>query len=242
MKIEVLYPEVCSLYGDLGNIKYLKESDDSIEIINTSLKETPKFTAEKIDLIYMGTATEEGIRLSVKALTPYKEKLKSLIDDGQLFLLTGNALDIFSEGVSADLCDDLPGLGIIPAKEKYKMLDRHNSFYVGSFNTGDEDIKVVGFRSLFGLSYLTKGNKTEGFFKTIRGIGRNEADLTEGYRINNLYATTLIGPLLILNPLLTRWLLKKMGSNNEPAFMEASMDSYNQRLKELENEHFNPIY
>ena len=25
MKIEVLYPEICNLYGDLGNIRYLSE-------------------------------------------------------------------------------------------------------------------------------------------------------------------------------------------------------------------------
>ena len=26
MKIEVLYPEICNLYGDLGNIRYLQIS------------------------------------------------------------------------------------------------------------------------------------------------------------------------------------------------------------------------
>ena len=27
MKIEVLFPEVCNLYGDLANIRYLKKSN-----------------------------------------------------------------------------------------------------------------------------------------------------------------------------------------------------------------------
>lgn len=26
MKIEVLFPEICNLYGELGNIKFLKKS------------------------------------------------------------------------------------------------------------------------------------------------------------------------------------------------------------------------
>ncbi len=41
MKVEVLYPEVCNLYGDLMNIEYLKRSAGDIEIIDTSLKSVP---------------------------------------------------------------------------------------------------------------------------------------------------------------------------------------------------------
>ena len=31
MKIEVLYPEICNLYGDLGNIRYLQKSRPELE-------------------------------------------------------------------------------------------------------------------------------------------------------------------------------------------------------------------
>ena len=38
MKIEVLFPEVANLYGDLSNIEYLKKClNNDVEIIETSL-------------------------------------------------------------------------------------------------------------------------------------------------------------------------------------------------------------
>ena len=95
MKVEVLYPEVCNLYGDLMNIEYLKRSAGDIEIIDTSLKSVPYFAGhDDVSLIYMGTMTERSQELVLKALSPYKERIVSLIDAGQLFLITGNALEL----------------------------------------------------------------------------------------------------------------------------------------------------
>ena len=42
MKIEVLYPELCNLYGDLYNAEYLARSAGA-EIVNTKLTEKPRF-------------------------------------------------------------------------------------------------------------------------------------------------------------------------------------------------------
>jgi len=47
MKIEVLYPEVGNLFGDLANISYLEKCVDA-KVIYTSLKDKPKFLTEKI--------------------------------------------------------------------------------------------------------------------------------------------------------------------------------------------------
>ena len=53
MKIEVLYPEIANLYGDLENIDYLKKSYPEIEISKTHLNDEPLFVSEKPDLVYM---------------------------------------------------------------------------------------------------------------------------------------------------------------------------------------------
>ena len=60
MKIEVLYPEIANLYGDLENIDYLKKSYPEIEISKTHLNDEPLFVSEKPDLVYMGTMTESA--------------------------------------------------------------------------------------------------------------------------------------------------------------------------------------
>jgi hypothetical protein len=41
MKIEVLFPEFCNLYGDMSNIEYLHKCIPEAEIIYTSIDEEP---------------------------------------------------------------------------------------------------------------------------------------------------------------------------------------------------------
>jgi len=243
MKIEVLFPEICNLYGDLANIRYLKESDPSIEIIETSLKDTPAFVSSKVDLIYMRTTTEAGLKLCYEALFPHRKKLLSLIDEGVFILLTGNAQDLFGNYITSDDGSEYRGLGIINCITKYQMMNRHNSFYIGDFNNGDETIQIVGFKSIFGHCYADNMGFTDGLlFDTKKGFGRNPSVKEEGFRINNLMSTTLTGPLLPLNPLFTRWLLKSLGSSCDPAYLESAMDAYKQRLLEFNNDHFDPNY
>ena len=38
MKIEILYPELCNLNGDMGNIRYLKKCVPEIEILETTIR------------------------------------------------------------------------------------------------------------------------------------------------------------------------------------------------------------
>jgi len=269
MNIEVLYPEVCNLYGDLGNIEYLKQTLENagveVNITNTSLKSVPAFVSEKMNLIYMGTTTEKGIELVINALRPYVDKLKSLIDEGQFILLTGNALDIFGTYIDSDTSPRIEGLDILKTHSEYHMLRRHNSFYLGNYNTdGTEGIKIVGFKSIFGHTYAddNDGDETntayaqQGWFNTLRGVGRNPGIvdnrgnrevkpeyLPEGFKVNNLYATYLLGPLLPLNPLLTKWLIKQLLCiDAEPAYFETAMKAYEERIKDFTNEHLNPIY
>ena len=58
MRIEILFPEFCNLYGDLANMKYLGLCLPNAEFVETPLSETPLFVREKVDMIYMGPMTE----------------------------------------------------------------------------------------------------------------------------------------------------------------------------------------
>ena len=58
MKIEILFPEYCNLFGDYGNIMYLKACLPDAEFIETSLNSEPVFATEVPNLIYMGPMTE----------------------------------------------------------------------------------------------------------------------------------------------------------------------------------------
>ena len=51
MKIEILYKDVCNLYGDYYNHIYLERCFKNATIYETTLNETPQFIEEDIDLI-----------------------------------------------------------------------------------------------------------------------------------------------------------------------------------------------
>lgn len=232
MKIEMLYPEVCNLYGDLMNIEYLKRSSiasgrEDFEIIETSLKSEPYFVKnDDVSLIYMGTMTEHTQELVLKALMPYRDRIADLIDKGQLFLLTGNAFEIFGEYIECDDKSRIDCLGLFKTHAVRRMLQRYNSLYVGKFGEMD----IVGFKSQFTHSYGT----FDGLFSTVRGDGLSPETKEEGIHKNNFIGTYLIGPLLVLNPPFTKYILEKMGVENPTVcYEESSMDVYSHRLLEF---------
>ncbi len=230
MKIEVLYPEICNLYGDLANIEYLRRSCPEIEVVNTSLKKTPLFAAEEPALIYMGSTSERGQELVISALTPYRERICELIEGGTPFLVTGNALEIFIKSIENEDGSSISALGIFDFTAKRKMLNRYNSLYLGKFGEMD----IVGFKSQFSHSY---GDNSEKFFiETERGDGLNEGIKFEGIKKNNFMSTYVIGPLVVLNPPFAKYLLELIGaSSTELAFESAAYDVYNLRLAEFKN-------
>ena len=237
MKAEVLFPEVGNLSGDLMNIRYLKQCCNALEIVETDLKSRPAFLDEEVALVYMGTATETGLALAAEALRPYRGEIRAKIDAGQLMLLTGNAQEVFGNYIDRDQAERIEGLGILPIHAEYHMMQRHNSFFLGTFG----ETKIVGFKSLFGHTY--PDGECEALFHTLRGVGRSGGSEDEGYRMNNLLATALTGPLLVLNPPFTKALLRMMGAEDDAlAFEEAAMEAYRVRVAEFSDEHRDPIY
>ncbi len=232
MIVEVLFPEVCNLYGDLMNIEYLKRSAtasgrEDFEVIETSLKSVPQFVGrDDITLVYMGTMTENTQELVLKILSPYKQRIQELIDKGQLFLFTGNSFELFGEFIECDDGKKIDCMGLFNIHAVRKMLNRYNSLYVGKFG----DIDIVGFKSQFTHSY----GEFEGLFDTVRGDGLSPETKEEGIRKNNFMGTYIIGPLLVLNPPFTKYLLTKMGVENPSVcYEESSMDVYSHRLEEF---------
>ena len=59
IKVEILFPEFCNLFGDMYNMKYLKMCLPNAEFIETALDEIPAFVNEDVNLIYLGPMTEK---------------------------------------------------------------------------------------------------------------------------------------------------------------------------------------
>lgn len=229
LKIEVLFPEFCNLYGDISNIKYLKKCLPNAKFYETAFDEELIFTKEKVNFIYLGPMTEKMQEKVINKLKPYKERIKELIDENVVFLVTGNAVEIFGKYIENEDGTKIEALDIFNIYAKRDMLHRHNSIFIGNW----EDIKVVGFKSQFTFAY--GNNENDYFAKVEKGIGLNKESKLEGIQKNNFIGTYLLGPILILNPMFTKKIIEKMGIEDvKLAFEEDTIAAYNQRLSEFE--------
>lgn len=253
--LEYLYPEISNLYGDPFNIKYLVkclEVNNATAVLKEdSLNEAPYFKDGVPDLIYMGPMTEHSQELAIERLMPYRERIIELIKSDVVFLITGNALEIFGQGIECEDGRFIKGLDIFPFTGKRKMFDRYNSLFLGEF----EGIKVVGNKSQFSHGYKDSsvtcseaggplsGNSengrylsADGFIRVIRGDGLCPGESYEGIRNHNFFATYLLGPLLPLNPALTAYFLKLLKIDDPvTAFEKEAVKAYEIRLAEFEN-------
>ena len=230
MVIEILFQEVCGLYGDSQNPVYLQKTLPDAEFIFTALTDTPYFVDHTPDMIYIGCMSESIQRRVISKLLPFKDRIQNLVEQGVVFLATGNAGEIFAkqidyvtEGITTE------GLGLFDLQVKTDYFKRYNGKVLGKLN----DIDVVGFRSQFSFLY---GDNSNGFFLACdRGCGINKQSALEGMRKNNLICTQLLGPILPLNPLLCEHLIELTGNTAEAAFRTAAMNAYHARLQEFRN-------
>lgn len=98
MTVEILYPELCNLYGDRGNIDYLRRCLPA-DYHQTHIGDEPWFVQHEVDLIYLCSMTERSQERVIRALTPYRERLAELMAAGKHFLLTGNAMEVFGKTI-----------------------------------------------------------------------------------------------------------------------------------------------
>ena len=228
MKIEILFPELCNLFGDSATVEFLKQTLPEAEFIETHLNDELRFLSEKMNLVYMGPMTENTQELIIEKFRPLKDKIMAEIENDTVFFFTGNALEVMGDYILTDEGEKIPALGLFRYYAQRDMFHRHNSAFLGVF----EGKEVMGFKSQFTTCYPE--NDDNAFIKTIKkGMGMNLKSTGEGYRFHNFIGTHLIGPVLILNPHLARYILKLMGSDAELAFSDVVEAAYEKRLEDF---------
>jgi lipid II isoglutaminyl synthase (glutamine-hydrolysing) len=237
LTIEMLFPEVGNLHGDNFNITYLAQCRPDARIIRTGLTDTPAFATGTVDLVYLGPLTEQGQLKAIERLTPHKERIEALIEAGTTFLFTHNALEVLGTRIRNDEMNyDVAGVGVFDLESTLHMFGRYNGKVMGTLPALGADHPIVGYKSQF--SMLTGGESLPGFLVAERGVGRNTTTAIEGVRQNNFIGTSLIGPLLIVNPYFTRALLTQLDPDSEPtlAHEDLALAAYDARLTDFRDD------
>lgn len=226
MKVEILFPEFCNLYGDLKNADYLKRCLPEAEFIETALHDEPAFLTQDVRFLYMGPMTEHTQEKIIEKFKPHKERLRERIESGAVFLFTGNAFEIMGRYIENEDGTRIEALGLFDFFAKRDMMHRHNSSFMGNFENTD----ILGFKTQFTMSYPT--GEEHPFIQVKKGVGLNPKCRYEGIHYRNFFGTYLIGPILIMNPVFTKKLLGLLGEGTL-AFEKEVTDAYEKRLQDF---------
>lgn len=228
MKIEILYPEVANLYGDMSNVRYLRQCLPEAEFVETHLQDEPAFVTESVDMIYLGAMSESGQRRVINHLMPYAEQLQQCIDEDVVVLATGNAMEVFFQSIRFKGEAPVEGLNLFEFIANGNFKGRYNGLVLGEY----EGMELLGFKTQFTRAH--GDNSGIAFFRAKRGMGMHDRNPMEGIHVHNFFGTYLVGPFLMLNPLFTKHLLKLLGVEApQLAFEEEVMAAYEQRLSEF---------
>lgn len=230
MIIEVLYSDAGMLFGDRGNVSYMQRALPNATFIFTQYPKKPYFLKEAVDMVIIGAMSESWQLRIIELLYPYQTRIIDLIADDVFFLVTGNALDLFGHSIEDENGDIHSGLDIFDFTVKIHPMHRLNAQILGTFN----DITMVGFKTQFSEAF---GENKEHYFMNLeQGFGLNTKSMLEGIHYNNFFGTHCVGPLLVLNPPFTKFLIEKMAKKPVVLpFYQDMLNAYQQRIKEFKN-------
>lgn len=208
-----LYYDLLNLYGENANSRCIVHSLELNNIkVNIDLKSLDdKINFDDYDIIYIGSGSENNLLIALEDLKRRKKDIKKYIDDEKCLLLTGNSMDLFGKYIETNN-NKIDGLNIFDYYTKFisesTFKNASTDRIVGEVFAQSNLIKqkIVGFQNRCDLNY----NITTPLFKTEQRFSNDLESENEGFTYKNVYATHIIGPLLIRNPYLTDYILKKI--------------------------------
>ena len=217
IKILHLFPKLLSLYGEYGNLAVLRSAleENGCEV-TVDIYEGGHLSLDGYGLIYVGAGTEDNLLEAVKRLMPHRDAIQSSIEQGDLWLATGNAMTLFGASIARGEATT-EALGCF----SYTTAIFDNKRYLGDVLTaeafGGQFVGFVNTSSVFDgitspLLQLQLGAK----------LGNDKQSPEDGIHLHNFYGTQLIGPMLAKNPHFLQHICREMTDNE----ITLSPDSY----------------
>ena len=218
LKITHLLPDLLNLYGDKGNIKTLvyRAKAREIDISVTEVLEQDTLNLEDTDILFLGGGTDTEQEKALKKLQTYAKEIADYVQKGGVLLATCGGFEML--GTTLELngktTEGLHILNITSLKQEPRLLGDIHCSYDGE----GLSFPVVGFENH--SARIDIGDETP-LLKVVSGKGNTGKSGFEGVRKQNVFATSLHGPLLPKNPELCDLILKtayQMHYNETPSF------------------------
>ncbi len=233
MIIEWLNPQGTMLFGDRGNLDILLRIFPHATLLNTSLFDIPAFTKTHVDLVCVGSMNERMQDQMIAWLTPYKDDLSQRIRNDYGLLWFGNSWEILGHKIKRK-DEEILGLHLYPFEVTQESIKRYNALVGLETQYG----LILGHKSTF--SMITNTDSIPSFGKVVNGFGHNLDDPLDGLHDHHMIASSLMGPLLVLNPHFTQQYLQKITKQEIVIpYEEDLILAYEAKKQEFENtKHF----
>jgi len=223
IKILHLFYDLLNLYGEYGNISILASrlKDQGVKVIIDKKTINDQYSFNDYDFVYIGSGTENKLLIALEDMKRHKDDFKSYIDSNKVALLTGNSIEMLGKEI-IDNENRIEGLNVFDFVVK-KLEDRKTSDVILKSTLFSED--TVGFIN----KQANIENNNNHLFNVSFGIGDNDDNTYEGVCKNNLIATYVIGPLLIRNPHILKYIVEKIIKNKDESFNIKEIDYLNEK-------------
>ena len=236
MKLTIghIYPDLLNLYGDRGNVqsfaKRLTWRGIDAEVI--SYLSEDKIDFSNLDIIMLGGGSHKEQVAACELLRPFKDELKSYIDNGGVILAVCGGFHML--GNSFETADGkTKGLGILDITSTFGKNPMIGNIRI---DTPLMDRPLYGFENHYEKTDI--GNY-EPFGKVTHGFG-NGLNEVEGIIYKNLIGTNIHGPLLPKNPEICDYMLKN--ALEKKYGEEIHLATLDDSLEKKTNEHVSILY
>ncbi len=235
IKLLHLHPEAMNLYGEYGNLlilqKYLRDEGHSVTLHRATIGDC--LNLADYSLIYIGCGTEAASYQVLDALKAEKAAISEYFLNGGLILATGNSFELFGKSINDEKLGAKEGLCLFD----FTVSRTHSTRYLSDsiFTFEGDDKPVIGF--------VNKCSQVSGItsplFKVKMGLGNEKDSPYEGIISEGFIGTSLIGPLLVRNPHICRYIMDKIYTkagalrDEKKADMSLQEKAYSTALNEL---------
>lgn len=208
IKILHIYSKALDLYGDGSNITAIKQRLEQMghACIIDYVELGDEINLVPYDMVYIGHGKARNLEAVADHFRSYKDSIISAIENNKIFLVTGNARELFGKSFETVKGEQKDGIGLFDytAKETNEVIV---SDEVATL-TFNEDIKTYGFINR--TAHLVGENKYP-LFKLEKGLSdTQESGGYEGNVYKNYFGTWQMGPLLVRNPKFLKEILKRL--------------------------------
>lgn len=233
-----LYYDLLNLYGENANTRCIKYNLELNKIkVNVDLKSlNDEIDFNKYDLIYIGSGSEDNMKLALQDILKRKKEIKKFIDSNKYLILTGSSMDLFGKYIKT-LDEKLDALNIFEYHTEYltetNLKNAAKNRVVGEVKAQTKliDETIIGFQNRCDLVLNVKTP----LFKTKENYSNDLTNEEEGFTTKNVYATHIIGPLLVRNPYFTDYILTKLCKDKKLEYKSLDETSKIAYKKYLEN-------